>query len=690
LGLLTDYPAWFILFCLFLGVVYAFFLYFRSDKESTAPWLRMLLAFLRFTAVFLISFLLLSPLIRSRLTTIEKPIIVIGQDNSQSLVLSPDSAFTRGEYLGQLHELINQLSSTYEVRTYSFGERVTSPMDSGFNEKRTDIGRFFKEISSIYENRNLGAIILASDGIWNFGTDPYYAAKDLAYPVYTVVLGDTSVRRDLKIAQVGFNQNVFLGDDFPVEIQVDATHCDREDATLTVMENGKIVASSQIQIRGSRFSRLIQLMLDAKESGWHRYSIRLTPVGQEVTWENNRQDIFIEVMNRRTNVMIVQESPHPDIGALRGALGHNDKYEVVIKTPEEFLLSDDTADLTIFYQVPSRLGIRIAASKVAQLPSALFVLGSQSDITAFNKLNTGMNLAVSSESYTESYPSINDAFPYFTISQSLTKLMPQWSPLQCPFASFQLSSMTEVLTYQRINGITTQFPLISFVQTADRKRGFITGENFWRWRITDFVQAGDHQTFDELIQKIVQYLSVKQDKSFFRISLKSEYLENEIVEIHAELYNKSYELINKPDASLVITHEQGDSYPYSFGQTGSIYYLRAGTFSPGVYTYAASVTNGPDHYEKKGAFVVTSLNLEAIDLQANQSALFRIAESHRGKLLHPDELNQLPELLKHNMEIHSIAYEQKNYSELIGSVWMFLLILGLLTAEWALRKYSGI
>jgi len=87
---------------------------------------------------------------------------------------------------------------------------------------------------------------------------------------------------------------------------------------------------------------------------------------------------------------------------------------------------------------------------------------------------------------------------------------------------------------------------------------------------------------------------------------------------------------------------------------------------------------------------VTSLNLEAIDLQANQSALFRIAESHRGKLLHPDELNQLPELLKHNMEIHSIAYEQKNYSELIGSVWMFLLILGLLTAEWALRKYSGI
>ncbi|MBN1199280.1 MAG: hypothetical protein JXA23_08005, partial [Bacteroidales bacterium] len=363
---------------------------------------------------------------------------------------------------------------------------------------------------------------------------------------------------------------------------------------------------------------------------------------------------------------------------------------VVMRTPEEFLLSDDSAALTIFYQIPSTRGIRISESRIARLPSALFIFGSQLDIQAFNRLNSGMSLSVLKESYTESYPVINEAFPYFTISQSLKKLVPKLPPLQCPFASYQFSSLTEILAYQQLNGIMTQFPLISFIQSADQKRGFISGENFWRWRIMDYRQSGDYQTFDEMIQKIVQFLCVKQDKSYFRVKVKSEFIENETVEMQAELYNKSYELINDPEVSLVITDDKERTYPFSFGRTGSAYFLRAGSFPPGVYSYRAAVSAGPDHYEKRGSFVVTSVNLEALNLEADHNLLSRIAESHQGKLLRPYEMNDLPELLKENNEIHSISYNQKIFSELINSVWVFLLILSFLTVEWALRKYSGL
>lgn len=690
MGLLTEYSVWFILLCLLVGAAYAFFLYFKSDKESIPPWLHLLMAFLRFVTVFLISFLLLSPLIRQNLTSIEKPVIVIGQDNSQSLVLGRDSAFIRGEYVNWLNNLVAKLESNYDVRTYSFGDRVTSPMKNGFDEKKTDISRFISEISSRYENRNLGAIILASDGICNFGTDPYYAAKDLLYPIYTVALGDTMSHRDILIAHVLYNRQIFLGDDFPVEIQVDANHCDGENALLVVKENNRVIGSCQVPVRGNRFSRQIPVLLEAAKPGWHRYSIVLSPVDQEVSLENNRQDIFIEVLDMRTKILIVHDAPHPDIGAIKEAMERNEKYIVAMLTPEEFLLSDDSAALIIFYQVPSIRGIRISESRIAKLPSALFVFGSQSDIPAFNRLNSGMILSVSKESYTESYPVINNAFPYFTISQSLKNLAPQFPPLQCPFASYQFSSLTEVLAYQQMNGITTQFPLISFIQSVDQKRGFISGENFWRWRITDYVQSGDYQTFDELMQKVIQYLCVKQDRSYFRVKTRSEYLENEVVEMQAELYNKSYELINDPDVSLVIIDEKEHTYPFTFGQTGSAYFLRAGSFPPGVYSYRASVTTGQDHYEKRGSFVVTSVNLEAVNLRADHNLLYRIAESHRGKLLHPDELDKLPELLKQNQEIHSITYDQKIFSELINSFWVFLLILCLLTCEWALRKYSGL
>ena len=690
MGLLTEYPSWFIFLCFLLGAAYAFILYFNSGKGSLTLWLRLMMAALRFLAVFIISFLLLTPLIRQNLTTIEKPVIIIGQDNSQSLILGADSAYIKGEYLMRLHDMIASLEANYDVRTYSFGDAVTSPMKNNFDEKATDISRFFTEISTRYVNRNVGAIILASDGIYNFGTDPYYAARDLSYPVYTVALGDTTDHRDILVNKVHYNTQVFRGDNFPIEIQVDAIHCDGEKVSLTVNENNKVLASYDLEIRGNHFSQQIPVRLEAKEPGWHRYSVKLSPVSGELSLDNNRQDFFIEVIDVRTKVLIVYDAPHPDIGAIRQALEGSEKFEVIERSPEEFLLATDSAALVIFYQVPSIHGIRISESVISKLPSALFVLGSQSDIPAFNKLNPGMMLSMTRLSYSESYPVINESFPYFTVNQSLVRLTSEFPPLLCPFGSYQYSSLLEVLAHQRINGVSTRFPLISFTLSADQKRGFITGENFWRWRITCFAQTGDYFVFDELIQKVVQYLAVKQDKSYFRLKIKSEVLENEYVEIQAEVYNQSYELINEPDVSIVISDENDNKYPFTFGQTGSVYFLRAGTFPPGVYTYRASVTNGPDRYEKRGSFVVKPVNLEAINLTANYNLLNRIAVSHRGTLLLPDELGRIPELLKQNEEIHSVSYIQRIFSELINAPWVFLLILGLLTAEWALRKYSGI
>ena len=690
MGLLTEYPLWFILLCLLLGATYSFLLYFRADKESAKPWLRWVMAGFRFLAVFLISFLLLSPLIRQQLTTIEKPVIIIGQDNSQSLLLGRDSALIKGEYLEKLEELVTELEGNYDVRTYSFGEGVTSPMRTDFNEKLTDISHFFSEITNRYLNRNVGAVILASDGICNFGTDPYYAARDLPYPLYTITLGDTTDHRDLSVKKVLHNAQIFLGDEFPIEIQVDAIHCEREHISLSVKEKNKVLKSVDLPVTGNRFSRQIAVLLEAKEHGWHRYMIELAPLEGELSLDNNRQDIFIEVLDVRTKIVLVYDAPHPDLGVIRKALEGNEKYELIERSSEEYLLASDSAALVIFYQVPSLRGVRISESVTTQLPSALFVLGSQSDLPAFNRMNSGLLLSSSHGSYSESYPIINKAFPYFTINKALTRLIPQLSPLQSPFGVYQYSPLTEVFAYQRINGIITQFPLICFTHTADQKRGFITGENFWRWRLTNYTQAGDHLAFDELIQKIVQYLSIRQDRSFFRVKLKPDFLENEPVVMEAELYNQSYELINDPDVTLVITDESGNNYPFTFGQTGSIYFLRAGAFPPGLYTYHAEVTAGKDHHEKRGSFVVTPVNLESVNLTADHNLLFRLAESHRGKLLHPDELSTLPGLLLQNEEIHSISYVQKIFSELINAPWVFLLILAFLTGEWTLRKYTGL
>lgn len=85
LDLSFQYPAWFLLLCVLLGLGYALLLYYRDTTfREQAPNLHRWLGLLRFLTVTLLSALLLSPLLKSLLTETKKPVIVLAQDQSES------------------------------------------------------------------------------------------------------------------------------------------------------------------------------------------------------------------------------------------------------------------------------------------------------------------------------------------------------------------------------------------------------------------------------------------------------------------------------------------------------------------------------------------------------------------------------------------------------------------------------
>jgi hypothetical protein len=100
----------------------------------------------------------------------------------------------------------------------------------------------------------------------------------------------------------------------------------------------------------------------------------------------------------------------------------------------------------------------------------------------------------------------------------------------------------------------------------------------------------------------VMYLSVKGDKSFFRVKAGNTFLESEPVEFTAEVYNKSYELINDPEVSLMISDENGRNYPFVMTKTGKNYFLNAGNFPAGDYTVEASVMTGKEQRVRAGIY----------------------------------------------------------------------------------------
>jgi len=689
LGLITEYPSGFIFACLFLGGVYSFILYYRDLKSGPQTAVLWSMVVLRFLSVSIISFLVLSPLIRQSEKLIQKPIVVIGVDNSRSVILAGDSAYYKSTFPSEINKLAHQLGKKCEVRIYSLGEHLKNGFDASYADVYTDISAFFNEVTTRYSNRNAAAVILASDGIYNKGTDPFYAAQKIPFPVYTIALGDTNLKKDINIHQILVNKTVFKGDKFPVEITVEMNKCNGLNSRLTLSRGNRIMESRDVKATSNRFLQKVTFLIDAGETGMIKYSLRLSDLEGEADGQNNRMDFFVDVTDTRQKVAVIFDAPHPDIGAILKAVEGSLHFETDLIRSDSLPKNFDKYDLAILNQLPSVVNMVDLTSLLKSRTSLLFIIGSQTDLNAFNHLKIGLVINSAKSIISESQPVLNKSFSLFELPKADDEIFAGSPPLQSPFGQYQYSPLTDILFYQKIGTIESQLPLVMFTRLSEKKIGIIAGENIWRWRVDDYIRASSHEAFDLLIDKMVKYLSTKDDKSFFRIHMKSKISENDPVEMDAELFNATYELINGPEVNMTITDESGKAYPFLFNKTLKSYYLNAGLFPVGEYSYKATTTVGPKLYQKKGKFYVERINIESVNLVADQHELFRIATAHDGEMIGRDSISILADKIIARQDIRSVSINQNRMTDLIGNPWLFAVILALLTAEWIVRKREG-
>ena len=697
MNIITGYPDWYILLCILAGIFGSILLYFRETKSEFPAWLKRLLGVIRFLLISLIAFLLLSPLLKISSHQVEKPVIVIAQDNSMSMVLNGDSAYYRNEYISSLNELISSLQDDYDVRVFAFGDEVTpltaSPLDTlSFHERGTDISALFDMMDVRFVNRNIGALLIATDGIYNKGFNPVYQAAGISYPLYTLALGDTAERRDAFIKRVLYNRIAFQGNDFPVEIILNARKMPGATLNLNISEKGKTLSSRQVLVEGNNFSSTIRLSLPAEEAGTHHILIRLGSNKDEVTLENNRYDLFVDVLKSKQKVLILANSPHPDISAIKEAIKSNINYEVDDMLAEEFAGTLEAYSLVVLHQLPSyspvSSGLMSRISR-AEVP-VLFIIGEQTDLRFFNNLNTGLQLnAFNSNNINEVLPVLNESFITFNISNELADLVPFLPPLNTPFGRFSASNSARVLFTQKIGDFESPDPLWILQSGSKVKTGVIAGTGLWKWRMKSWLINGDHHVFNELISKNVQFLAVKDDRRQFRVTAGQRFPENTKVTFEAELYNESFEPNNEADVQMEILDDEGNAYNYLFSRTGDAYTLDAGGLDVGSYSYKAVTRAADKVLTDQGGFVVTPVVAEQTTLRAAHDMLKELAEMKGGRMLSVEQLDSLPEMLKQRGDVKPVLHAERKYIEFIDIWWILMSILALLALEWFLRKRSG-
>ena len=277
----------------------------------------------------------------------------------------------------------------------------------------------------------------------------------------------------------------------------------------------------------------------------------------------------------------------------------------------------------------------------------------------------------------------------FTISENTLKLIQNLPPLSGFFGNYQLKTNGYTLLNQKIGNVETDNPLLIFNEQNNKKNAVLFGEGIWRWRMQEFLMNSTNDATNELINKTVQFLAVKDDKSKFRIILNKSFFENEALLINAELYNDSYELVNEPEINITLVNAEEKKFNYVFNKTTKAYVLDAGILVAGIYTYTANTKLGEKIYTQKGQFHVLPLVLEANNSTADFQLMQNLAKKFGGKMFYPSNMNELSSTIEQNSTISSIIYEEHDIKDWIQMKWIFFVLLLLLTLEWFLRKRNG-
>lgn len=685
MNIITEYPLWFVIFCIAAGIAYSGLLYYRNQKLNEMPlWSLRLIAAFRFVTVTILSFLLLSPLIKTVDRQLEKPVIIVAQDNSESIVLGKDSTFYRYDHLKNLQKMMDELSDKYEVVFYSFADKIKKISDAdsiAYGDKQTDMSAFFEEMENVYTNRNIGAMIIAGDGLYNRGANPVYASEKIKAPIYTIAMGDTAVKKDIILLKVDHNRLTYLGNKFPLEVIVNAKQLTGKSTTLTISKGNATLFTQTININSDAFISTIPVLLEAKETGLQRYKVKLSSLSEEVSTFNNVRDVFIDVLDARQKIVILSEAPHPDIAAIKESIEANQNYEVESYMLDNFDKPLKKYNLVILHQIPNSNAFAtklLNEIKVGNIP-----------VWLFSGDNTILNTATSNSQKTnECEVVLEQNFSLFTISDELRKGVKDFPAVVCPFGTYPENSGNS-LFYQRIGMVETKMPMMIFTNDQENKTGIFYGEGIWKWRLQDFASHGNQNIFDEFISKTVQYLSVKVDKSFFKVISPTRFFENEPIVLEAEVYNDSYELINEPEVNITVINSDNKKFPFTFSKTGIAYRLDAGMMPVGDYKFEANVKVGGRNYVQKGEFSIVALQLESVNTVADHQLLYSIAYKHDGDLVYPQELEKLVKILNAREDIKTISYSQNKLTDLINIKWILFLLLALLSVEWFIRKRNG-
>ncbi len=691
ISILTEHSLWWLLPILLLAValVYGQYYYKNTLKNDLSPLRILILASLRTLVYVGLLFLLLKPSIKHSHKRIEKPLLIWAQDNSQSLKSNQDSSYYADEYSQEVDAFLTKLEGKYEIQKLSFGFDVKQAGDFDFADQSSDYSSLFSYLKNQIQANDQTQVILAGDGLYNKGNDPRFSVQEVKCPVHTIALGHADDNKDLSIVSLRSNKLAFFKSNIPVRVALKANFCSGEKLKFHVRAGSDILYRDTIDIIGDDYFVEKDFFITSNRVGLQSYELQIEPLDEETNLKNNTQELFIDVLDSKRKIAICYDTYHPDLAALQSALQEKSNFSVSLIDVSKKEVDYLDFNLLVLYQLPSskaKDGRFFNQLKKSRIPFMMFI-GGGTEINRLNRLDLGLTLDRETKVFQNARFAFDSNFSLFELSHENKKTVESFPPLLSPMAGFHFSREVNIMGTQVIKGIATEQPLLVFSQDDEQKQCYILGEGIWRWKLHDYKFNSSHESFNALINQIVQYLALRVEKNQLRLQYDKVYGETDAIQIEAQVYNKSYQPTNKADLNFLLKNENGEEFAYQFERSGKVYKLELNNLPSGHYEFEANVKAFDQQLVQDGAFIVHSENMETMQLKANPTLLKDISELSGGLHIPLSQMLSLSDALLKNNQIKARISQENNLSSVLNFVWILCFIIAGLVLEWFLRKY---
>lgn len=737
--------SWWVLgggFGVFALIAFLSYLSARGRSNTVDRWF---LGGLR-TAILLVMFgILMQPALVLTSVVPQRNFLAIVVDDSRSMSITDDDGTTRGQklmdVLGADSEIMAALRERFTLRFFRFSSetgRIDGLEQVGFGGNRTGLANALTQVHEELEGVPLSGLVVVSDGGDNSDasmTDALLPLQAATVPVYTVGVGDETLREDVQISRADVPERALVGTSMIVDVVVDARGYAGRTVDLVVEDFGRIVTTESIELPGDGQPRVTPVQMTLDEPGVRELTFRIAPMPGERITQNNERHAVIDLSDRPEKILYFEGEPRFEVGFLRRAVADDENLQLVVlqRTAEDKFLRlnvDDGLELVTGFPSTREELFQYRALILGSVEASFFTRDQLDMLADFVSTRGGSLLMVGGRRafgeggyagtpLEEVLPvQITDAAPGSTTTSRLVFLKATPTPAGLNHATTRLAgdleaslerweSLPPVSTTNVVTSLKPGATALLMGQVVEGAGGnedrvvlahqrygrgsalALPVQDTWLWQMDQSVPLEDrsHETFwRQLLRSLVSATPDPVEARVDPVSVEA----GETATVRARVTDGTYVAVNGATVRATISAPSGATreLPLEWSVTEDGEYT--GTFEPveaGIHEI--DVTAQQDTSVLGTARTTARVapgQGEYFDPHQRRPLLERIATSTGGRYYPVAEAANLVDDIQYTGGGVTVTEER----DLWDMPFLFLLLFGLIATEWGVRKRKGL